>query len=99
MNNTRINFDAIKHSGRLYVQSNWLYYQKPDRGLPIVLQRIAALVGIIILSPLWALLVIAIRMESKGSAIYRQLRVGRHGQCFAFYKFRTMYCDDDPNYI
>ncbi|WP_299769185.1 sugar transferase [uncultured Pseudoteredinibacter sp.] len=99
MNNTRINFDAIKHSGQLYVHANWLYYQNPDRGLPILLQRTAALLGIVILSPLWLLLVIAIRMDSKGSAIYRQLRVGRHGQCFAFYKFRTMYCDDDPNYI
>jgi lipopolysaccharide/colanic/teichoic acid biosynthesis glycosyltransferase len=41
-------------------------------------------------SPLMALAALLIRLESKGHAIYRQRRVGRHGRAFEIYKFRTM---------
>ncbi len=43
--------------------------------------------------PVFLLLAILIRMESKGSAIFRQVRVGSHGRPFRMFKFRTMYAD------
>jgi lipopolysaccharide/colanic/teichoic acid biosynthesis glycosyltransferase len=41
-------------------------------------------------APLVALLILAIRLESPGDPIYRQVRVGKDGQAFEIYKLRTM---------
>jgi lipopolysaccharide/colanic/teichoic acid biosynthesis glycosyltransferase len=45
---------------------------------------------LVLSSPLLLAAVIAIRLESRGPAIYRQRRVGRHGQPFELWKLRTM---------
>ncbi|MDR0988645.1 MAG: sugar transferase [Prevotellaceae bacterium] len=49
-----------------------------------------SLLGIVVLSPLFLLLYIAIRLESRGGGFYKQLRVGRNGKEFLLYKFRSM---------
>ena len=46
--------------------------------------------------PILALIAAAIRIESKGPAIFKQQRAGKEGKPFTFYKFRTMYIDADP---
>ena len=51
---------------------------------------VAAALLLLLLSPLLALLWIAIRLSSRGSAIYRQRRVGRAGRDFELWKLRTM---------
>ena len=55
-----------------------------------------SLSAIVILCPFLAIIAIAIRLESKGAAIFRQERAGRSGKPFVFYKFRTMRQDADP---
>lgn len=50
----------------------------------------AALAGLVLLAPLFALLALWIKRDSPGPVFFRQQRVGRHGQLFAIYKFRTM---------
>lgn len=47
-------------------------------------------IALILLSPLFALIAIAIRLDSSGSIVFRQRRLGRSGVPFIFYKFRTM---------
>jgi lipopolysaccharide/colanic/teichoic acid biosynthesis glycosyltransferase len=49
-----------------------------------------ALTGTILSAPLIALLAAAIRIESPGHPIYRQLRAGQGGVAFSIYKLRTM---------
>jgi sugar transferase EpsL len=61
-----------------------------------VIDILAAGVALTILSPLMALIALAIRWSSPGPAVFRQNRVGKHGKIFTFYKFRTMRTDTDP---
>jgi lipopolysaccharide/colanic/teichoic acid biosynthesis glycosyltransferase len=50
---------------------------------------------IFFLSPFFLLIVLAIRIESKGSIIYRSKRIGTNYKMFDFLKFRSMYVDAD----
>ena len=45
---------------------------------------------LVLLAPVFALISIAIRLDSPGPAIFRHVRVGRHGRLFKMVKFRTM---------
>jgi len=51
---------------------------------------------LIILLPAFAVISIAIKLSSKGPAIFRQERAGKNGKPFIFYKFRTMRVDVEP---
>jgi exopolysaccharide biosynthesis polyprenyl glycosylphosphotransferase len=46
-----------------------------------------------ILLPITTLIALIIRLDSKGPALFRQTRVGKHGKGFTCYKFRTMVVD------
>jgi len=50
----------------------------------------------VILLPAFAVIAIAIKLTSKGPAIFKQERIGKNGRPFMFYKFRTMKVDVDP---
>ena len=52
-------------------------------------------IGLIILSPLFLVLYIQIRLESKGGGFYSQQRIGKDGMPFNLYKFRSMRKDAD----
>ena len=59
-------------------------------------------VGLVILSPIYGILVIAIKADSKGPILFKQKRVGIHKQHFNIYKFRTMSIDtpkDTPTHM
>ena len=51
--------------------------------------------AIVITSPIMLLAAIAIRLDSKGPAIFKQSRVGEHGKLFTVFKFRSMYEGSD----
>ena len=54
-------------------------------------------VALIALSPLLILLAGAVRLTSRGTALYRARRVGRNGQSFELFKFRSMVADADKH--
>src|SRR5581483_10907635 len=45
---------------------------------------------LIVSLPLWILVPIAIKLDSRGPVLYKQVRVGRDGRHFSFFKFRSM---------
>jgi len=57
----------------------------------------ASLTGLLLTLPLWPLIAVLIRLDSRGPALYRQARVGRHGRVFNIYKFRTMRADAEQD--
>lgn len=56
---------------------------------------VAASMALVLLSPLFLLIGLAIKLESKGPIIYRSKRAGKGYQIFNFLKFRSMYKDAD----
>jgi exopolysaccharide biosynthesis polyprenyl glycosylphosphotransferase len=60
-----------------------------------VLDFLMALVLLIVLSPLWVLLAVLIKLTSRGPLLYRQTRCGLGGRKFTLYKFRSMHPDAD----
>lgn len=63
------------------------------KGLKRILDFILSLAGIIVLSPILIILVLAIKIDSKGPVIFTQKRVGKNKELFNIYKFRTMKID------
>jgi putative colanic acid biosynthesis UDP-glucose lipid carrier transferase len=68
-----------------------LSYERTKRLIDLTL----AGVSFFLLLPLLALIAIAIRLDSKGPVLFRQLRGGRNGEPFRIYKFRTMHVLED----
>lgn len=52
-------------------------------------------IGLIVLSPLLLAIGLAVRLTSPGPALYKAKRVGRDGELFTLYKFRSMVADAD----
>ena len=63
---------------------------------------ILSFIGLIILSPVFLILIVAIKLDSKGSVLFKQKRVGLHKSHFNILKFRTMRIDtpkDTPTHL
>ena len=60
-----------------------------------VFDVVFALLGIILLLPVFLIVMVLLKIDSKGSVIYKQVRVGLHLRNFELYKFRTMFTDSD----
>lgn len=72
------------------------------RKLKRILDVLLSVIGIIVLSPLFLLLIIAIKLDSKGPILFKQKRVGLQKKHFYILKFRTMRIDtpkDTPTHL
>ena len=56
---------------------------------------ILSLVGLVVLAPIFIVLAIWIKIDSKGPVFYKQVRVGQNGVDFGLFKFRSMVVDAD----
>lgn len=81
---------------------SWLLFSPsfPVSRPMLVYKRLTSIIlstlGLIITLPLMAIIAVALRLDSRGSIIFRQKRVGQDGKLFDLYKFRSMYESDDP---
>lgn len=74
-----------------------LYVDQPEftgfrRVLKNGFDRAVAFLALTLLAPALAAIAVAVRVSSAGPAIFRQVRVGRNGELFTIWKFRSMYC-------
>jgi exopolysaccharide biosynthesis polyprenyl glycosylphosphotransferase len=74
-------------------------HREPIPAVALLLKRvidmIVSAIGLTVLSPVFALIAIAIALDSPGPVFYRSYRVGKKGHRFLFYKFRTMVVNAD----
>lgn len=66
-----------------------------------LLQRLVALISLIILSPVFLIIALLIKLESKGPVFFKQERIGKDNINFMIYKFRSMRTDtpDVPTHL
>jgi exopolysaccharide biosynthesis polyprenyl glycosylphosphotransferase len=65
-------------------------------GTPVfksLLDRVGSAFGLLLLTPLFAAIAVAVRCSSPGPVFHRQIRCGLHGEPFRMWKFRTMVVD------
>lgn len=64
------------------------------RSIQLAIKRLfdvlASFLGLVILSPLFLFVAIAIKLTSKGPVFFKQKRLGKNGETFEIFKFRTM---------
>jgi lipopolysaccharide/colanic/teichoic acid biosynthesis glycosyltransferase len=77
-----------------------LHEKASKKRVPIVIKRGIDVLGsaalLLLLSPILAVIALAIKLTSKGPVIFEQERLGQFGTKFKCLKFRTMYADNDP---
>jgi exopolysaccharide biosynthesis polyprenyl glycosylphosphotransferase len=82
---------------KLYPELQWEgKHKRASRLVKRAMDVAGSLAALILLSPLLALIAAAIKLTSKGPVIFKQGRVGQHGEIFQFLKFRSMLPDSDP---
>jgi exopolysaccharide biosynthesis polyprenyl glycosylphosphotransferase len=69
--------------------------QKFMRGAKRLMDVVGSGVALLLLSPVFALIALLVKLSSPGPVIYRQLRLGQFGETFELLKFRSMREDSD----
>ena len=83
--NVAINFE--------YQERRYLY-----KGIKRIFDFVASFIGLVLLSPLFLIVAIAIKIEDpKGPVFYSQIRLGKKQEPFKMYKFRSMVVDADKH--
>jgi exopolysaccharide biosynthesis polyprenyl glycosylphosphotransferase len=68
-----------------------------ERFLKRLSDIVISLIVLAFTSPFWLLFALLIKLDSKGTILFKQERVGMDGRVFLCYKFRTMFADSDEN--
>uniref|UniRef100_A0A7C4Y5S0 Sugar transferase n=1 Tax=candidate division WOR-3 bacterium TaxID=2052148 RepID=A0A7C4Y5S0_UNCW3 len=85
-------FVSIEEIGnKSFVSFHRNYFEEAEISLKYALDKILAIIFIILFSPLFVVIPVLIKLTSKGPIIFKQVRVGLNGKKFVLYKFRTMY--------
>ena len=71
----------------------WSFTVRSTYAVKRLFDIILASLAMIVLSPLFVVIALLIKLTSPGPVFFTQLRVGKYGRQFRFYKFRSMYID------
>jgi lipopolysaccharide/colanic/teichoic acid biosynthesis glycosyltransferase len=71
--------------------------RKASRFAKRAIDVVGSIIALILLSPLFVVISLAIKLTSKGPILFKQERVGRYGLQFILLKFRSMECVNDPS--
>ena len=71
----------------------WRFTVRLSYAMKRALDIAGSLAGMILLSPVFLAIALAVKLSSPGPVIFSQVRVGRYGRHFRFYKFRSMRTD------
>jgi len=85
--------------GRKLQRLRWGLSEKISRGFKRTLDITVSASMLLLLSPLFAVVAVAIRLESAGPILFSQQRVGLLGRSFNFWKFRSMYIDAEQRKV
>ena len=94
---TRVEF-LERHKSTLLEQAQEVVPEKFEFKIPLskrIFDVIGATLGLLISSPIWILVAVAIKLESRGPIFYKSKRVGAGYHIFDFLKFRSMRSDAD----
>jgi lipopolysaccharide/colanic/teichoic acid biosynthesis glycosyltransferase len=69
---------------------NPLTLTRSSRVLKRFMDIVGAMVGLLLFSPVVAMVAVAVKLDHKGSVLFKQERIGRRGRPFRLLKFRTM---------
>lgn len=86
---------ADADAGLVVAVAPWEFARPLNLALKRVFDLIVASVAVTVLSPLVALIALAIRIDSAGPVFFRQQRMGRNRRLFDCMKFRTMHVDGE----
>jgi exopolysaccharide biosynthesis polyprenyl glycosylphosphotransferase len=97
--------ESLSQDGPDTAADGKLYPDLKGRGsrkrAPLIVKRAIDVVGssilLIVLSPIFAAIAVAIKFTSEGPVFFGQERLGQFGSRFKCFKFRTMYINNDPN--
>ncbi|MEZ4714217.1 MAG: sugar transferase [Caldilineaceae bacterium] len=84
---------SLAHQRFVMKLTLWCVRMKIRRSLKRMLDLTIALMAMPMLLPIMLLTALAIKLDSRGPVIFRQTRVGKWGQPFTCYKFRSMHID------
>jgi sugar transferase (PEP-CTERM system associated) len=91
-----------RYTGKIAIENlrpSWLIFSEGFRksraqeSIKRLMDVFLSLVGLVVISPVMLIVGVATIATSRGPALYRQQRVGRHGRVFTVHKFRTMRVD------
>lgn len=91
-------------SGKIYIIVGQISeaFESMYSVLKNIIDRVLAFMGLVLLSPIFLALILAIKLDSKGPVLFKQKRVGIHKSHFNILKFRTMRIDtpkDTPTHL
>jgi len=98
-------FQRLNHGVRVFRMRARLmrWFWSAGVHAPRMIKRLFDVAGsglmLVLLSPLFALVALVIKIDSSGSILFSQTRIGKYGKPFRFWKFRSMYQDSEQRKV